>query len=154
MFVIIILLFTAEYQSAIAKQPCIIAPLFSHSPPATCELLLDKVQAKFKNDSMKIISVNNEPEFNTVVNFVSRVFSRNQDNITGCDCSEVIGVMGDLDLKTASIIHTLASRANLSITLVSAVAPSTFLPTTNLVLPNLLHMNSSYTLCGGFGCFL
>ena len=78
------------------------------------------------------------------MDFVSRVFGRNKNehgHITGSDCNEVIGVVGDLDLKTASIIHTLASRANLSITLVSAVAPSTFLPATNLVLPNLLHMN-------------
>ena len=106
---------------------------------------MDQVQANL-NATLKIFPVNNEAEFDTIVDFVSRVFSSNQgkqESISGdCnDCTEVIGVVGDLDLKTASIIHTLASRANLSITLVSAVAPSTFLPTTNLVLPNLLHMN-------------
>ena len=131
----VLLVLAAEFQSAnLVKSPCIISPLLSDNPPTTCELVMDEVQVS----SLKIIPINNETEFDTVVDFVSRVFSRNQRNITG---SEVIGIVGDLDLKTASIIHTLSSRANLSITLVSAVAPSTFLPTTNLVLPNLLHMN-------------
>ena len=62
-----------------------------------------------------------------------------------CDCpcigSEIIGVLGDIDSCTASIIDTLASRSNLNITLVAAVAPSTFLPVINLALPNVLDMN-------------
>ena len=141
MLVIIILLFTADCQSAIAKQPCIILLCSVTTCRQHVNYYWIKCKLNLRMITMKIISVNNEPEFNTVVNFVSRAFSRYQDNITGCDCSEVIGVVGDLDLKTANIIHTLASRANVSITLVSAVAPSTFQPTTNLVLPNLLHMN-------------
>ncbi len=70
----------------------------------------------FKNGTLIIIPVDNMAEFDTVVDFVSIAFSRNQTehgNITGGDCSEVIGVVGDLDLKTASIINTLASKANL-----------------------------------------
>ena len=54
-----------------------------------------------------------------------------------CLCSEMIGVVGDLDSSAARIIHTLASRSNLNITLVAAVAPSTFLP---VPLPNVLDI--------------
>ena len=79
-----------------------------------------------------------------VVNFVVKEFQCNfHENArkSDCLCSEVIGVVGDFDSSAARIIHTLASRSNLNITLVAAVAPSTFLPVTNLALPNVLDMN-------------
>ena len=63
-------------------------------------------------------------EFDTVVDFVSRAFSDQRQHEGAPSCNEVIGIVGDLDAKTASIVHTLASRANLNVTLVSAVAPS------------------------------
>ena len=139
----ILLILTASLQQVCAAtSPCIVAALYGNTPTAAkCGLVVDEYQPDFKNTSLKIVPITSEADFGTVVDFVLRVFHRNQKNINESDCSEVIGVVGDLDLKTASIIHTLASRANLNITLVSAVAPSTFLPTTNLVLPNLLHMN-------------
>ena len=62
--------------------------------------------------------------------------------ISKCTCSEVIGIIGDLDFVTASIIHTLASKSNLNITLVAAVVPSTILPVTGLAtFPHVLDMN-------------
>ena len=78
-----------------------------------------------------------------VIKFISRALQcKYKNNISKCTCSEVIGVIGDLDFVTASIIHTLASRSNLNITLVAAVAPSTFLPVTELAtLPHVLDMN-------------
>ena len=126
------------------KSPCIIAPwnnmMSSSGSNPSCD-----IEWQEKNGTLRIIATDSKREFDTVIDYVSRVLCNSTAShcgiTTGGSCSEVIGVMGDLDLKTASIIHTLASRANLSITLVSAVAPSTFLPTTNLVLPNLLHMN-------------
>ena len=131
-----VLLLAAVCQSA--ENHCIIVPFFSDNLPEVSKETLDEVQAYLGNISPKILLINNEREFDTVIEFISRVF---EVNVTDDGCSEVIGVVGDLDLKTASIIHTLASRANLSITLVSAVAPSTFLPATHLALPNLLHIN-------------
>ena len=56
-------------------------------------------------------------------------------------CCEVIGVVGDLDSETARVIHTIADRSNLDITLVAALTPSTLLPASNLGLPNVLDMN-------------
>ena len=143
-FSLAIVLLVLVQSARLEMSPCIVAPLFSENSPTACQLIItDEVQAQFKKSALKIIPITVEAEFDTVVDFVSRTFSGSNEhrNATGGDCSEVIGVVGDLDLKTANIIYTLISRANLSITLVSAVAPSTFLPTTNLVLPNLLHMN-------------
>ncbi len=137
---VIVLLLAGVCQSL--KQPCILVSHFDSN--TICEQAVGKTHTASKNESQNIIRIDTVAEFDAVVEFVSRAFKGNQGEhgrVTGDDCSEVVGVVGDLDLKTASIIHTLASRANLSITLVSAVAPSTFLPTTNLALPNLLDMN-------------
>ena len=77
-----------------------------------------------------------------VFEFISRALQCKYNNISDCTCSEVIGVIGDLDFVTASIIHTLASRFNLNITIVAAVAPSTIQPVTKLAtLPHVLDMN-------------
>ena len=46
-----------------------------------------------------------------------------------------------MDSETARIIHTLAKRSSLNITLVSAVTPTTFQPLMNVSLPNVLDMN-------------
>lgn len=74
------------------------------------------------------------PSNATIVSFfISCVFHSN------CSC-EVIGVVGELDSMTASIIHGLANRSNLSITLVASYAPSDSLPVSNLDLPNVLDM--------------
>ena len=94
---------------------------------------------KVADNCINLITVSSQTELEILVDFVSRAF---QDNLTDDDssCSEVIGVVGDIDFSTASIIHTLASRSNLNITLVAAVAPSTFLPVT-MALPHVLDMN-------------
>ena len=68
--------------------------------------------------------------------------SQDQVNINSAtNCSEVVGVIGDVDSKTAGIIHTVAKRSILNITLVSAVTPTTFLPLVNVNLPTVLDMN-------------
>ena len=86
---------------------------------------------------LKVISI--PSNFYAIERFVTTI-GYMVGNVTGSECSEVIGVVGDVDSKTASILHTLASRSNLSLTIVSAVAPSTFLPVTHLPLPNVLDM--------------
>ena len=88
-------------------------------------------------DFIKLITVYTEIEYEVLVDFLAH----STETSSPCACSEVIGVVGDLDSSAARIIHTLASRSNLNITLVAAVAPSTFLPVTNLALPNVLDMN-------------
>ncbi len=140
---VVLLLLVHQSSSGQVKQLCIIAPLSGGNRPIACELVTTEVVYS-ENYTLKIVPISSEVEFDTIVDFSSREFRSDQQehgSLHGGDCSEVIGIVGDLDLKTANIVHTLASRANFSIKLVSAVAPSTFLPTTNLALPNLLHMN-------------
>ena len=94
---------------------------------------------KVAENCLKLITVSSQTEHEILVDFVSGTFQDNNDDDSSC--SEVIGVVGDLDSTTARITHTLASRSNLNITVVAAVAPSTFLPVTNLALPHVLDMN-------------
>ena len=42
--------------------------------------------------------------------------------------------------KTARTIHLLSEKLNLNITLVASVSPSTFLPVTDLSLPNVFDL--------------
>ena len=98
------------------------------------------VTIAIKAEFIELFTVPSNIEHEILVDIISRAFQINSAK-SGRHCSEVIGVVGDLDSTTASIIHTLASRSNLNITLVAAVAPSTFLPVTNLALPHVLDMN-------------
>ena len=107
------------------------------------------------NLNVTLIGVSSELEHELVVNFVVREFQCENARKSDYLCSEIIGVVGDIDYSAARIIHTLdlASRSNLNITLVAAV---TFLPVTNLALPNILDMNplvhyTGFHLLGGAG---
>ena len=66
---------------------------------------------------IKLITVSSEIGYEILVYFLTETSSP-------CACSEVIGVVGDIDSSTGSIIDTLASRSNLNIKIVAAVAPS------------------------------
>ncbi len=129
MLVILLLLFTGVCQSL--KQPCILVPLLIDSSNSKCQLALDTIQATSKDEVVQIIPVINEAEFDTVVEFVARAFRGMQKEhgaVTTGECSGVTGVVGDLHLSTASIIHTLSSKVNMNVTLVSAGASCLHLP--------------------------
>ncbi len=89
--------------------------------------------------NLMLHDVSSSPVHAVMVSYISHsdIFSTNHSS----QCSEVIGVVGSLDYKTARILHTLAHRSDLSITLVATTSPSNFLPITNLDLPNILDMN-------------
>ena len=112
---------------------CIQSPLQESADEA-----VGQVNVSNSDGASKVVVIHTIPELETVLHFVSTFFHPNR--AIG-DCSEVVGVVGDIDFKTASILHTLASWSNLTLTLVAAVAPSTFLPVTNFDLPNLLDIH-------------
>ena len=74
--------------------------------------------SSIKNDvTSKFVEIATKPEYETLLYFISNFFHSNR----GSGCSEVVGVVGDIDSKTASILHTLASRSNLTLTIVSFI---------------------------------
>ena len=134
------------YEIGLADEPlgpvrCILYPL---PLPAETTIILagqmnfSGMEREFNDGTLRVAVIDTKPEFETVIQFVSNFFHSSR---AGSGCSEVVAVVGDIDFKTASILHTLASRSNFTLTLVAAVAPSTFLPVTNLVLPNLLDIH-------------
>ena len=125
----------AQCQHNASKSRCVLVTL---PTGIVNDEVLDILRETTK-ENVTLIGVYSEPEHELVVDFVEREFKC--DFRKNCTCSDMIGVIGDLDSTTASIIDTLASRSNLNITLVAAVAPSTFLPVTNLALPHVLDMN-------------
>ena len=125
-----------------SEQPgrvkCILSPL-----PASLGWRMFSVNVSSSGDIvsdgiLKFVVIDTKSEFETVIHFVSNFFHSSRAE---SGCSEVIGVVGDVDFRMASILHNLASRSNITFTLVAAVAPSTFLPVTNLVISNLLDIH-------------
>jgi hypothetical protein len=91
--------------------------------------------------NFSLVHVDSRSEYAAVFGFVSLAFAAAVSrNVTGSRCSEVVGVVGDLDSGTAGIIHTLASRSNRSITLVSTGTSSNSLPVATLALPSVVDM--------------
>ena len=88
------------------------------------------------NNIHAVIISGRDASYDTVLRFVCNEVYRDNNA-----CSEVIGVVGELGLQAAAIIHTLASRTNLSTTLVASSTPLTSLPVSHLDLPNALDFN-------------
>lgn len=119
---------------------CILVPLpTSSSEEGAINYMLANTIRCSNTSSLRLVPIHRKSEFDTLVYFVSTIF-KNGDG-AGNMCSEVIGVVGDLDVTTASTIHTLARSQDLNITLVPTVLPSVFSPTLSRVLPNFLDMN-------------
>ena len=112
---------------------CILSPLQESADHEA----VGQVNVNISDGASKVVVIHTKPELETVLHFVSTLFHSNRAQ---GDCSEVVGVVGVVDSKTASILHTIASRSNFTLTLVAAVVPSNLLPVTNSDLPNLLDI--------------
>lgn len=118
-----------------ARQQLVIASL----PPSYRDAYSRNVEWRTRDQpALKIISSPSESEYETLVKYVSNSYAFNpRENV---EYSEVDGVVGDVGSRTASILHILASRFNLSLTLVPTASPTTSLPVTDPVLPSVLDM--------------
>ena len=103
------------------------------------------VQGNESIAAFEIIFVPSEPEYEALLCVIDGLRIGNfttESRMTDGEyyCEDNIGVIGDIDRKTANILHTLASRSNFNLTLVAAIAPSSFVPVTGLSLPTVLVM--------------
>jgi hypothetical protein len=135
---------------AVANEPtatCILTALPGNSALGDRER---KAIDEMSGQPLQLVNTDSEFEFSAVVEFIAIAFPppQHQYLLTGphqvprnaTHCSKILGVVGDLGARTAKVIHTLASRSNLRLMLVAAVAPSTSIPVSNLALSNLLDM--------------
>lgn len=124
MFLLLVLFFLPS----VSSSQCILVPQPLSHPDSSTD-----TATVFLNDSISIITLKSEFQYSTLLHFLT---DDSQEN-----CSEIIGVIGDVDSVTARIVYTVTTRFNYSTTLVSAVSPTTFRPLTNDNIPNVLDMN-------------
>ena len=96
-------------------------------------------------DNLELIIFDSELKYESMILFLSYKFGsyhfHGLGHQTGNQCSDILGVVGDLDFKTTSIIHDLAARSNNSVTqVVSILSPNT-LPLKHLGYTNVVDMN-------------
>ena len=71
-------------------------------------------------DNLELIIFDSELKYESMILFMSHKFGSYQfdglEHLTGNQCSDILGVVGDLDFKVTNIIHNLAARSNSSVT--------------------------------------
>ena len=96
-------------------------------------------------DNLELIIFDSELKYESMILFLSHKFGGYNfdglEHLTGNQCSDILGVVGDLDFKTASIIHNSASRSNISVTQVVSILSPSILPLEDLGYSNVVDMN-------------
>ena len=93
-------------------------------------------------DNLELIIFDTELKYESMILFLSQKLGGYQfdglKHLTGNQCSDILGVVGDLDFKTTSIINKLAARSNSSVTQVVSILSTNVLPFED---PNVVDMN-------------
>ena len=96
-------------------------------------------------DNLELIIFDSELKYESMVLFLSHKFGRYHfdrlERLTGNQCSDILGVVGDLDFTTTSIIHNLATRSNSSVTQVVSILSPNILSFEDLGYSNVVDMN-------------
>lgn len=100
-----------------------------------CSRDVSTVLANSSQDNLQLIVVDSTSEYSTLIHFLFQVVFRKY-----IQCCR-IGVVGDIDSNSASIIHTLANRWNQSTTQVASVMASNLLPFTSSGTSRVVDMN-------------
>ena len=96
--------------------------------------------------ALEFIFVDSRPSYALLLEYISAIqlhttLSQRTEHSAGRVCQDVLGVVGDIDAKTASAILRLSRQLGQNIKLVISAAPSTFLPPSlNNSLPNVFHL--------------
>ena len=103
------------------------------------------ISAANHQDNLELIIFDSELKYESMILFLSQKFGRYHydglEHLTGNQCSDILGVVGDLDFKTASIIHNSASRSNISVTQVVSILSPNIWPLEDLGYSNVVDMN-------------
>ena len=96
-------------------------------------------------DNLELIIFDSELKYESMILFLSHKFGVHHfdglEHLTGNQCSDILGVVGDLDFKTTIIIHDLAARSNSSVTQVVSILSPNILPLKDLGYSNVVDMN-------------
>ena len=96
-------------------------------------------------DNLELIIFDSELKYESMILFLSHKYSNYHfdglEHLTGNRCSDILGVVGDLDFKVTDIIHDLAARSNSSVTQVVSISSPNILPLEDLGYSNVVDMN-------------
>ena len=96
-------------------------------------------------DNLELIIFDSELKYESMILFLSHKVSGYHfyglEHLTGNQCSDILGVVGDLDFTTTSIIHNMAARSNSSVTQVISILSTNILPLEDLAYSNVVDMN-------------
>ena len=96
-------------------------------------------------DNLELIIIDSELKYESMILFLSHKLGGYQfdghQHLTGSHCENILGVVGDLDFKTTSIIHDLVARSNSSVTQVVSILSPNILPLEDLGYSNVVDMN-------------
>ena len=96
--------------------------------------------------NLELIIFDSELKYESMILFLSHKFDGYQydglERLTGNHCEDnILGVVGDLDFKSTSIIHDLATRSNSTVTQVVSILLTNTLPLEDLGYSNVVDMN-------------
>ena len=96
-------------------------------------------------DNLELIIFDSKLKYESMIYFLSHKLSGYHfyglEHLTGNQCSDILGVVGDLDFTTTSIIHNMAVRSNSSVTQVVSISSPNTLPLEDLGYSNVVDMN-------------
>ena len=98
------------------------------------------------NDTFEVVWFNSKLEYSILLQFICS-FGNNKGKCHESDgketlsCSNITGVIGDLDVNTATIINSLSAKADQNIVQVAAFPPLNSLPVMHSFIPSVVDMN-------------
>ena len=121
---------------------CILLPL-PVSSPAINSLANNLSHVNLIDDGgspVELIPVDSRVQYATLVEYAEELLSQVSGPSADRICQDVVGVVGDIDARTAGVILSLSRMFGQNISLVASVVPSSFLPIFNTTLPNVFHL--------------
>ena len=142
-FTVVVLAIFIEANSSPLNQCVLVAvPLASENDGYSISA---NISTANHQDNLELIIFDSELKYESMILFMSHKFSSYHfdglEHLTGNQCSDILGVVGDLDFKVTSIIHDLAARSNSSVTQVVSILSPSILPLEDLGHSNVVDMN-------------
>ena len=140
--VVILAMFIGANSSPLNQCVLVAVPLSSGNDGYSISANISTANHK---DNLELIIFDSELKYESMILFLSHKYSNYHfdglEHLTGNQCSDILGVVGDLDFKVTDIIHDLAARSNSSVTQVVSISSPNILPLEDLGYSNVVDMN-------------
>ena len=140
--VLAILLFIGANSSPLSQCVLVAVPLSSGNDGYSISA---NISTANHQDNLELIIFDSELKYESMILFMSHKFGGYHfdglEYLRGNHCKDILGVVGNLDFKTTSIIHDLAARSNSSVTQIVSISSPNILPLEDIGYSNVVDMN-------------